>query len=398
MKTFTDFNLHLYTDIVYGKDKEKMAGELVKKHGGKKVMLVYGGGSIKKMGLYDTVVSSLKDAGLEIVELPGVQPNPRRSLVQKGIELAKAEGVDFLLAVGGGSTLDTAKAIACAVKFGDNWWDMFSKGAVCTDRLGVGSIHTISAAGSESSTSMVVVDDVERIGQKCSNPSACLRPDFAIMNPELTYSVSKYQTASGAADIFAHTLERYFYNSDCALGDEFAAGLLRTVVKYGPIACEDPNNYEARGELMLCATFSHNDITGIGHSGVRGGPHGLESIISGTYDTAHGAGLAVVMPAWLRYVADFSDKGCARVAKLAIEVFGVTPDLADLKSVAYEGIERFKSWLKRIGMPLTLTELGVENADIDLFIERGRFNADGLFVGYVTMTKDQMRNFYEGIL
>lgn len=368
MKSFTNFSFHMYTEIVFGKDTETQTAELIKKYGGKKVLFVYGGGSIKRSGLYDRVVKSLNDGGIPYAELSGVQPNPLRSLVDKGYRLALDEGVDFLLGVGGGSAIDTAKGIALALANDGNYWQFYN-GTPAVKMAPVGVIHTIAAAGSETSRSSVLVDDATR-RKKGFMWDPC-RPVFAIMNPELTYSVSKYQTGSGAADIFAHTVMRYFTAPASALGDEYAEGTLRTVVKYAEKAVECPGDYEARAELMLAGSFSHNDVTGIGRDGAKGGEHGLESQLSGYYDTAHGAGLAVVMPAWLQYVADRgSADHVARIAQFGVKVFGATPDLFDIKAVADDGIKRFRIWLKSIGMPLTLRELGVPKTDLEAVIQR----------------------------
>jgi len=396
MKQFSNFSLHMYTEMVFGKGTEAQTGTLVKKYGGTRVLLVYGGGSIKKSGLYDRVVASLKESGLPVAELAGVHANPRRTYVNRGIEIAKSEQSDFILAVGGGSTIDTAKAIGLALRYDGDWWDFYCGKARPVTMAPVGTIHTITAAGSETSVGSVIVDDVETFNKQAIGSPVC-RPVFAIMNPELTYSVSPYQTGVGSTDALAHTLERYFYRDDCALADEFGAGLMRTVVKYGPIAYREPENYEARAELMLAGSFSHNDITGLGHIGTRGGPHSLERHISATFDTAHGAGLAVIMPAWLRLVADSGEKECARVAKFAIEVFGVTPDLADLKMVAYEGIERFKAWLKQNGMPLTLRELGLSEDDLKTVVEKTPLSKDGYVEGYVRIPKSALEPFYRSI-
>ncbi len=397
MKQFSSFSMQLYTEIVFGKDTEARTGELVKKHGGTKVLMVYGGSSIKKIGLYDRVAESMDKAGIPFVELPGVLPNPRRTFVDKGLALARKEGVDFILAVGGGSAIDTAKAIGFALCYEGDWWDLFSGKAAPASMAPVGTVHTIAASGSEMSITSVIVDDVDTsIKNLCSAPFA--RPRFAIMNPELTYTVNQYQTGVGSTDILAHTLERYFFLDDCALGDEFAEGLMRTVVKYGPIAYRDGHNYEARAELMLAGSFSHNDITGIGHIGKRGGPHRLETHISGSFDTAHGAGLAVIMPGWLKMVANSGEKQCARVAKWAIQVFGVSPDLADLKLVAYEGIERFKDWLRSLGMPLTLRELGLNEKDISTIVEITPTGPDGIVAGYIDIHKNDLTAFYTSIL
>ncbi len=394
MKKFTDFSLQLYTEIVFGLDTEKKVAELVKKHGGTKVMLVYGGGSIKKIGLYDTVIEALKAAAIPYVELGGVEPNPRRSLVEKGVAFGKAEGVDFLVALGGGSTIDTAKAIGFGLVYDGNVWDFYSGKAVPKKTTKVGTIHTISAAGSETSTASVILDDIDthkKFG--CSTPFN--RPVFAIMNPALTYSVSAYQTAAGASDVFAHTLERYFVNSACYLGDQFAEGLLRAVVKYAPIAVKEPNDHESHRELMLAGSFAHNDITGIGRSGVRGGPHGLESFISSTYDTAHGAGLSIIMPAWLTFLVEKgTDETVARVAQFAVKVFDVEPDMEDKKAVALEGIKRFRAWELGMGMPVNLQALGVPEADLEKLVTNCRGDKEGILRGYVDLTRDDIRWIY----
>ena len=368
MKNFTGFNFHMYTEIVFGIGAEAQVADLVKKHGGSKVMLVYGGGSIKRSGLYDTVVKALNNGGLPFVELGGVQPNPLRSVVDKGYALAVAENVDFLLAVGGGSSIDTAKGVALALANGGDYWQFYN-GTPALKMAPVGVIHTISAAGSETSRSSVLVDDAAR--QKKGFMWDPCRPVFAIMNPELTYSVSAYQTGAGAADIFAHTVMRYFTQPFSALGDEYCEATLRTVVKYGPKAIACPNDYEARAELMLAGSFSHNDLTCIGRDGPRGGEHGLESQLSGHYNTAHGAGLSVVMPAWLQYAADHGDADhVARIARFGEKVFGADADFFDVKATADEGLRRFRAWIKSIGMPLTLAELGVPKGDLGAVIDR----------------------------
>jgi len=361
MKNFTNFNYHMFTEIVFGKGTESRVAELVKKHGGTKVMLVYGGGSVKKIGLYDTVVKSLNDAAIPFIELSGVQPNPRRTLANKGLELAMKENVDLVLAIGGGSSIDTAKAIALGLANDGDYWQ-FYKGVLPTKIAPVGAIPTISAAGSETSGSFVIVDDIET-NRKFGLINPMVRPAFTIMNPELTYSVSPYQTSVGSADIFAHAVMRYFIDSDCHLGDEYCEGTMRTVVKYAPIAYKNPTDYEARAELLLASSFSHNDLLDMGRLPKnRGGEHPLERQLSGVYDTPHGAGLSVVMPPMLQYFADNGDERMvSRVAQFAVKVFDVDPNIGSKKEIANEGIKRLRSWLKSIGMPLTLKELGIEN-------------------------------------
>ena len=395
MKNFTNFNLYLYTDILFGKDTEKEAAKMVRKHGGSRVMLVYGMGSVKKSGLFDTVVKTLKDEGLYFMEFGGVKPNPQRSLVEKGIEIARLEKIDFFLALGGGSAIDTAKAIALAVANDGEYWKFYN-GAPAEKMAAVGTIHTISAAGSETSRSTVLVDDIDT-GRKQGLNWDCCRPVFAIMNPELTYSVSAYQTAVGAADIVAHSVSRYFTKDSphCHLGDEFCEGLIRTVIKYASVAVAHPTDYEARAELMMAGTFSHNDLTWIGRNGARGGEHPLEHQLSGHYDTAHGAGLAAVMPAWLQYITDNgSPEQLARVAQFGIGVFGIKADMADTKATANAGIEMFRSWLRSIGMPLTLQELGIPKEDLPAVVKRAVNASNGKIVGFMDLDENAINAIY----
>jgi alcohol dehydrogenase YqhD (iron-dependent ADH family) len=398
MKNFASFNFNLYTDILFGKGTEAQAGKMIRKHGGTKVMLVYGGGSIKKSGLYDRVVKSLKGEGLPFVELGGVQPNPRRSLVDKGLKIAQDEKVDFMLGVGGGSSIDTAKGIALALANGGEYWKFYN-GTPAEKMVPVGTIHTIAAAGSETSRSSVLVDDLGT-GQKKGVMWDPCRPVFAIMNPELTYSVSAYQTGAGSADIVAHTVSRFFFkdNPVSHLGDEYAAGTMRVVVKYAPIAIAKPSDYEARAELMLAGSFSHNDLTGIGRSGAKGGEHGLESQLSGHYDTAHGAGLAAVMPAWLQYIADTGTPAeVARIAQFGVQVFGVSPEMTDPKATADAGLRHFRTWVKSIGMPLTLKELGIPKADLPAVVKRCLDVNGGTVPGFVDLDEKAVTAIFNSI-
>ncbi|MDR0885556.1 MAG: iron-containing alcohol dehydrogenase, partial [Clostridiales Family XIII bacterium] len=246
-KVFTDFTWKLNTEIVFGKHTEEKVGELVKKYGGTKVLFVYGSASIKKSGLYDKVVASLNAAGVPFAELGGVKANPKRSLVEEGIKLAHAEGTDFYLAVGGGSTIDTAKGIALGMANDDVYWPFYN-GVEPQAMAPVGTIHTIAAAGSETSVSTVLVDDIET-GYKRGMDAQVCRPQFAIFNPELTYTLPAYQTGAGSADIFAHTYMRYLTNYTSFIGDQYGVATLKTVVKYAPLALANPTDYEARAQL-----------------------------------------------------------------------------------------------------------------------------------------------------
>jgi alcohol dehydrogenase YqhD (iron-dependent ADH family) len=253
----------------------------------------------------------------------------------------------------------------------------------------VGTIHTISAAGSETSASSVLVDDVGGTFFKKSFMWPACRPRFAIMNPELTYTLPAFQTGAGAADILAHTAMRYFTDADSYLGDKYCEATFHTVIKYGPVAVAKPDDYEARAELMLAASFSHNDLTGVGRSSAhRGGEHRLEAQLSGHYDTAHGAGLAVVMPAWLQYAADHGGPArLARVARFAVNVFGVEADPADPKAVADEGLNRFRAWIRSLGMPLSLKELGVPKEDLPDVIDRCVADSGDPIRGFIDMDR-----------
>jgi alcohol dehydrogenase YqhD (iron-dependent ADH family) len=403
MNKFTNFNFNMATEIVFGKSAEKNVADLIKKYGGTKVLLVYEGDISKKIGIYDKVVDSLKVGNLPLVEIFGIQPNPRRSLVEKGLKLAMDEKVNFILAVGGASTIDTGKAIALGVANQGNYWQFFSwnpNHTVPTKKTPIGAIDTIAAAGSETSFSIVILDDIDT-GKKLNCNYVINRPSFAIMNPELTYTVPKFQTALGAVDILAHTFDRYFIDAYSHLGDAFCVSVMRNAVKYGPIAVSDPRNYEARAELMLTASMSHNDVTSIGRTGKQGSGHGLESQLCGTYDTPHGAGMAVCMPAYLEYlIKNGEDYHIARVAQFAVDVFDVEPDMGDIKEVARDGVRRFKVWIKSMGMPLTLKELGVPNPqnELDDIVAKCRCDANGILQGFMDLDKKAVRAIFETVL
>lgn len=345
--------------------------------------------------MYGRIVESLNKQKITFFELGGVKPNPRRSLVEEGMKIAQKENIDFLLACGGGSSIDTAKAIALGIANGGDYWQFYN-GVEPSKMAPVGTIHTIAAAGSETSGSSVILDDIDNTGKHGFMYTAC-RPVFAIMNPELTYSVSKYQTGAGAADILSHTVNRYFIEEFSSLGDKYCVATMRNVIKYGPIAVNNPTNYEARSELMLTASFSHNDLTSIGRFSMRkGSEHGLETQLTAAYDTAHGAGLSVVMPAWLTYlVNNGEEKHVSRVAQFAVDVFDVDLDMQDIKGVALAGIEKLKNWLKSLGMPITLNELGVPSQDLEKIVERCECGPDGILPGFMDLDKNDVREIYK---
>lgn len=351
------FEFQFATKMIFGKDKELCVGEEIKALGGTRVLMAYGGNSIKRSGLYDRVIKALDEAGLMVWELPGVVPNPRVSLVRKGIEICREEKIDFLLAVGGGSVIDTCKSISFGVFYEGDVWDLITgKSQPGTKRIPVGDILTIPAAGSEGSDSCVISD--ETISVKAGFGSPLMRPVFSIMNPELTFTLPPYQTACGGMDIMAHAMERYFSHTESVeTTDRMAEGFLKTMVHNLPIVLENPEDYGARSEIMLCGTFAQNDMTGVGRE-QDWFNHGLEHQISGFYDLAHGAGLGISFPAWMEYLSE--KKECTeKLAQYAVRVWNVEMDFCCPEKTAKEGARRLKEFVRKSGLPLTLQEAGI---------------------------------------
>lgn len=353
-----DFNFYTPTQVVFGKKGEDKVGELVKALNCKKVLVHFGGNSAKKSGLLDRVFDSLTQSGIDYVSLGGVVPNPRLSKVYEGIDLCKKENVDFILAIGGGSVIDSAKAIGYGMANDCDVWDFYMKKAVPTGCLPIGTILTLSAAGSEMSNSSVITNEEGWLKRGC-NSDYC-RPKFAIMNPELTYTLPPYQTASGATDILMHTMERYFTQGETMeLTDGISEALMRTVINNSKILMKDPTNYEARAEVMWAGSLSHNGLTGCGSIG-DWACHQLEHELGGMFDVAHGAGLAAVWGSWARYVYKAN---VARFAQFAVNVLGVPNDFSDQEKTALAGIEAMEAYYKSIDMPISIKELGVELND-----------------------------------
>lgn len=353
-----DFNFYTPTQVVFGKKGEDKVGELINALNCKKVLVHFGGNSAKKSGLLDRVFDSLTQAGIDYVSLGGVVPNPRLSKVYEGIDLCKKENVDFILAIGGGSVIDSAKAIGYGMANDCDVWDFYMKKAVPTGCLPIGTILTLSAAGSEMSNSSVITNEEGWLKRGC-NSDYC-RPKFAIMNPELTYTLPPYQTASGATDILMHTMERYFtQGGTMELTDGISEALMRTVINNSKILMNDPTNYEARAEVMWAGSLSHNGLTGCGSIG-DWACHQLEHELGGMFDVAHGAGLAAVWGSWARYVYKAN---VARFAQFAVNVLGVPNDFSDQEKTALAGIEAMEAYYKSIDMPISIKELGVELND-----------------------------------
>ena len=352
------FQYYTPTKVVFGKDTEHQAGALVREFGGTKVLVHYGKGSVKRSGLLDRVFQSLDEAGIPWVELGGAVPNPHLSLVHEGIELCKKEGVDFILAVGGGSAIDSAKAIGYGVKYDGEVWDFYEKIAVAKDSVPVGVVLTLAATGSEMSNSSVITNEEGWLKRGYSSDLG--RPKFAIMNPELTYTLPEYQTMSGCVDIMMHTMERYFsHEMNTELTDSLAEGLLKTVMHQAKILLKNPQDYDARSEIFWAGSLSHNGLTGFGTDGGDWACHQLEHELSGMFDVAHGAGLAAVWGSWARYVYQ---EAPARFARLAQMVLGL-PSFGDDKKTALVGIAAMEDFFRSIGMPTSIGELGLTLTD-----------------------------------
>ena len=356
-----DFKYFTPTKVLFGKNTEDKVADLIQEFGGKKVLIHYGGGSVIRSGLMQRVTDKLDAAGIAYVKLGGAVPNPRLSLVYEGIELCKKEGVDFLLAVGGGSAIDSAKAIGYGLMNEGDVWDLYDYKKQAKASMPLGVILTLAATGSEMSDSSVITKEEGLVKRGYSSDFG--RPKFAILNPELTMTLPDYQTACGCTDIMMHTMERYFTNGgNMELTDSMAEALLRTVKENAIILARDPKNYDARAEVMWAGSLSHNGLTGCGNDGGDWMTHKLEHELGGLYDVAHGAGLAAIWGSWARYVY----KNCLpRFKRYAINVMGV-PAVGSDEEIALKGIEAMEDFYREIKMPTNLRELGVEATDEDL--------------------------------
>lgn len=370
------------TKIIFGKDTESRVGDEVKKYSSK-ILLHYGGGSIKKSGLYEKVTSSLKNAGVEFIELTGVKPNPRLSLVHEGIKLCRENGVNFILAVGGGSVIDSAKAISVGIPYSGDVWDFYAGKNTPAESIPVGVILTIAGAGSEASKNSVITN--EDGWYKRGLASELIRPKFAVMNPELTCTLPPYQTAAGATDIMAHVMERYFTNvTNVDFTDRLCEAALKTLIKNIPLALENPNDYNPRAEIMWAGTIAHNDFLATGRIG-DWASHQIEHELSGIYDVTHGAGLAVIFPAWMKYVYKHNLK---RFIQFAVRVLDVDQDFESPERTILDGISRLESFFKSIGMPTTLHELGIPEDRLEEMAEKCRMKPEGT-IGEIMKLKNK---------
>ncbi len=389
-----NFRFYSPTCFVFGKDKEDEAGAYVKSFGGSKVLIHYGGGSVVRSGLLDRVKASLDKEGIAYCLLGGVKPNPRSGLVYEGIELCRKEEVDFILAVGGGSVIDSSKAIAAGTIYDGDFWD-FYQGKKIEKALPVGTVLTIAAAGSEGSGDSVITKEEGMF--KRGAGSDAIRPKFSILDPALTQTLPPYQTAAGITDIMAHLYERYLTNSEeVEVTDRLIEGLLLTMIHEGPRVIADPNNYEARANIMWAGTVAHTNLCGVGRS-QDWNSHNIEHELSALYDCAHGAGLAVTMPAVFTYQMNHN---VMRFAQVAVRVWGCQMDFAHPEVTAKAGIEAFRSFLISLGMPKNLEELGGKEEDIPKLVEvlchgDGR---NGTISGFVTLDETDCENIYRMML
>lgn len=372
-----NFEFQNTTRIIFGKDTEKKTGGYAKGYG-KRVLLHYGGGSIRKTGLYDRVIESLKAEGIELFELSGVKPNPRLSLVQEGIKLCRDNKIDLILAVGGGSVIDSAKAIGVGVPYKGDVWDFFSGKADPKETLPVATILTLPAAGSESSSSCVITKEDE--GLKRSFDTPVIYPVFSILNPELYFTLPDYQIACGTTDIMAHMIERYFTNVEHVdLTDHLIEGAIRVVLKHAPRLLENRENYDSWAEVAWTGSLAHNNLLHTGRIG-DWASHMIEHELSGMFDIAHGAGLAIIIPAWMKYTMNHDVE---RFAQFAVRVFDVEMDFKQPELTAREGIRRLEDHFRRMGLAVRLSDVGIKEDSFekmaDIATDSGK-NETGNFV------------------
>lgn len=379
------------TEFVFGRDTEKEVGQLCQKHCASRVLIIYGGGSVVRSGLLQRVEQSLTEAGLPYETLGGVKPNPEDGLVREGISKVSGERSYFLLAVGGGSVIDTAKAIACGACYDGDFWDFYIGKAKIEQALPVGVVLTIPAAGSEGSGNSVITNTAT--GQKISLRSPeHLRPVFSIMNPELTYTLPPYQTASGICDMMVHIFERYFTNTaETSITDHVAEGVLRSIIEQAPLVMKNPQDYGPRANIMWAGMLAHNGLCGTGHV-EDWASHFMEHELSALYGVTHGAGLAVVFPAWLTVVSRTNPH---KAVQLAERVLDVCPDGLTEHEIIAEGIARLRRFWSSLGLPTNLHELGIEQPDIDTLVRNLHVTKGEPIGGYVRLDRTLTREIYE---
>lgn len=366
-----NFDYQNRTRIIFGKDEHKNIGKLIKPYANK-VLFHFGGQSIKKSGVYEDVINSLLENQIDFVELGGVKPNPRLSLVNEGIELCRKEKVDFILAVGGGSVIDSAKAIAIGVPYSGDVWDFYCKDIEIKEAIPVSTILTIPAAGSESSTGTVITNEEKQLKLSCG--CELLRPLLSIINPELYFTLPKNQIANGISDMMSHIMERYFTNtSNTDLIDGLCESTLKTIMRNGSIIINDNKNYDAWAEIALSGNIAHNGLLGLGRE-QDWASHKIEHELSAIYDVAHGAGLSVVTPAWMKYVYK---ENMPMFEQFAVNVMGVEKECKSQEEIINEGIEKLKSFYKKLELPTSLKELNIDESNLELMAKKSTNFKDG---------------------
>ena len=384
-----NFRFYSPTEFIFGKNTVEKAGQCIKKYGGTKVLLHYGGQSAIKSGLLAEVENNLKNEFVEYVKLGGVQPNPIDTMVYQGIELCRKEQINFILAIGGGSVIDSAKAIASGVPYAGDFWNFFERTVTINRALPVATILTIPAAGSEGSQSMVITKEKEGLKRAVGSP--LIRPVFSIMDPTLTYTLPANQTASGIADMMAHVMERYFTQTQGVdITDRLCEAVLLSIIKEAPIVMQDPRNYEARANLLWAGTVAHNGICGVGRE-EDWASHGMEHELSALYGVAHGAGLAVMFPAWMQYVYT---SGIDRFVQFAVRVWGIE-FTGDKKETALKGINALKEFFSSLGLPVNFDQLGAKASDIDQLVHTLRINSGGQLGAFRRLDMADARAIYE---
>ncbi|MGI6392915.1 MAG: iron-containing alcohol dehydrogenase [Candidatus Izemoplasmatales bacterium] len=384
-----NFSLYTPTEIVFGKDAELEVANLLKQYKATRVFIHYGGGSVIKSGLLGRIKGLLDQADISYFELGGVLPNPRSGLVYKGIELCRREGADFVLAVGGGSTIDSAKAIAAGVKYEGDFWDFYIGKATIQDALPIGVVLTIAATGSEASQGAVITQ--ERGMFKRGLSSRYYRPRFSLVNPELAYTLPRYHLFAGIADIMSHIFERYLtLTKDVILTDRMSEAVLKSVMEAARIIKDDPTNYEAMATIFWSGTIAHNGLLGVGRQ-EDWSSHALEHELSALYDVSHGAGLAVIFPAFMEYTIDVDP---LRYKRLAVKVFDVPDDGSDARTLGLRGIDNLKSFYRELGLPVTFAELGAKCDDIDKLVEKLRQNRGEVIGSFKRLTMEDAKKIY----
>lgn len=383
-----NFNFYSPTQFIFGRERENETGKYVNRFGGSRVLIHYGSGSVVKSGLLDRVKKSLNEAGIWHTELGGVVPNPRSGLVYQGINIVKTNNIDFVLAVGGGSVIDSAKAIALGALYEGDFWDFYC-GKRIEKALPVATILTLTAAGSEGSMGSVITHENGMLKRAANHD--VLRPVFSVLNPELTCSLPPYQTACGVVDMMAHVMERYFTNTqNVEITDRLAEGILLTIINEAPKVMADPANYEARANLMWAGMVAHNDTCGVGRDS-DWSSHQMEHELSGLYDVAHGAGLAVMFPAWMKYVMHHD---LMRFAQFATRVWGCEMNFQSPEITALKGIERYEQFVSSLGMPIRFDQLGAKAEDIPVLVEKLGLGERTLG-SFVKLSSEDVRKIYE---